>query len=70
MAQPNKFVVAQNGVTSLEYALLASLIAVVCAVSVSVVGISTRKLFVSLGNAVAMTTAVLPARRSRRKHAF
>lgn len=55
------FLLKDEGVTSIEYALVASLIAVVCAVSVSLVGTNARDLFTTICNAVAAAVSGSPA---------
>jgi pilus assembly protein Flp/PilA len=54
------FVVDEAGVTSIEYALLAALIAVVCTMAVSVVGTNTRDLFMTICNAVSTAVSGAP----------
>ena len=51
-----QFLLEEQGVTMVEYALLGSLIAVVCTLSVMAVGGATNDLFIGVCNAV--TTAV------------
>ena len=50
----------EKGVTSIEYALVASLIAVVCALTVSAVGTNTSDLYTKICNAVAAATGNPP----------
>jgi pilus assembly protein Flp/PilA len=52
----SQFVAAEEGVTMIEYGLLAALIAVVCIAAITVVGTQLNKLFTTISDAV--TTAV------------
>jgi pilus assembly protein Flp/PilA len=50
-----RFVAEEDGVTMVEYGLIAALIAVVCIAAVTVVGTQLRTTFTTIGNA--LTTA-------------
>jgi pilus assembly protein Flp/PilA len=50
-----RFVAEEDGVTMVEYGLIAALIAVVCIAAVTVVGTQLRTTFTAIGNA--LTTA-------------
>jgi pilus assembly protein Flp/PilA len=55
-----QLLVQEEGVTSIEYALLASLIAVVCGLAVMAVGTSARDLYTAVCNVVAAATGNPP----------
>jgi pilus assembly protein Flp/PilA len=44
-----QFVAAEEGVTMIEYGLLAALIAVVCIAAITIVGTQLNKLFTTIG---------------------
>jgi len=48
----NQFVAAEEGVTMIEYGLLAALIAVVCIGAITVVGTQLNALFTTVSDAV------------------
>jgi pilus assembly protein Flp/PilA len=48
----NRFVAAEEGVTMIEYGLLAALIAVVCVGAITVVGTQLNALFTTVSDAV------------------
>jgi pilus assembly protein Flp/PilA len=48
-----KLLLEEDGVSTIEYALLGSLIAVVCVLAVTAVGINTRDLYLAVCNGVA-----------------
>jgi len=52
----SEFLKEEHGVSSVEYALLASLIAVVCAAIVAAVGLNTLNLYTVVCNGVAAAT--------------
>lgn len=52
----SRFVLDEEGVSSIEYALLCSLIAVFCLLAVKAVGTNTSDLYMAVCNAVAAAT--------------
>ena len=48
----SQFAAAEEGVTMIEYGLLAALIAVVCIAAITVVGTQLNKLFTTISDAV------------------
>lgn len=59
-APVKQFLLEEEAVSLIEYALLASLIGVVCALAVMAVGTSTRDLYTSVCSAVAAATGNPP----------
>ena len=61
LRQVRQFADEESGVTSIEYALLGSLIAVVCTVTVAAVGGNVGNLYTSVCRAVTTAIAGAPA---------
>jgi len=53
IAQTTRFLVSEDGPTAVEYAVMLSLIIVVCIAAVQLIGVNTKNMFVNISNSTA-----------------